>query len=859
MAIFTKNKNQGAIANPGKQRLTLADIAQTGGSLTIRDVSPSLWFPAGQPVHPVAPAGTAPRRYAYAPITNINWSGRDGQVDFGTLRQFSYYPIIRLILETVKDKVCGIKWEFRLKQQVGETKAQYKKRTQADTRIAQVDAFFAKPDGWQNFRTWTRGLVDDMLVIDAASIWLQKDKKGKIASLVQIEGGQVFPLVDETGQQPAASPTASKSVLVQTTDKKADENYLGKVKGKVIGDEKTGTVQVVGGSPAFQLTPYGYPAQEMTADEFIYAVRNRLTYRKYGFSPIEQALAIIALGIGRLDFQAAFYKSGMGFEFIAFMPPDVPMAKVEEANGYLDSILSGNARNRRKGFFLPSYGNDKAPNIIFPKLNEQVLKDEFDEWLARVCCYALGVSPTAFIKSVNRATAEQQAESGEEEGLQPYIDWLGDLLNEIIQNHLGLTDIEAVPQVRQEQDALKQAQINASDFTNGLVSYNDLADRTGQDTIGDAWASMHIIKTPTGAFPLEMLNQMTVDDFKPKGNTPPATGDEGGDDGGMPPSGGKKKKVPPDYPSKKDGSSEGATASGTKTRKVAKLTSAEPGTDSRLYWPQMQHSNLTTNSTEARVRMENTLKACFAKAQETAILGVSGLIARPSDKCAACEGGDCTYPLHKAYQDPWSADYWNKIARQFVDMVPDITLALQTAAGSGVAQGSIQLGVDLPTANEQAAQQAADRAAEMVGMKLVDGVLVDNPDAQWAITNTTRDAIKSIIVRAFQNPTEREDVRHEIADQLYNDDAGIFSDARAEMIARTEIGRAQMGGTYKVWRESGQVTRLQWEAIGGDPCEECLSNDGEIVEFGTAFPSGAYTTMDSHPNCNCIVRAVGFK
>jgi hypothetical protein len=41
----------------------------------------------------------------------------------------------------------------------------------------------------------------------------------------------------------------------------------------------------------------------------------------------------------------------------------------------------------------------------------EALKDDFDEWLARVICFAFSLPPTAFTKQVNRNTAENRAGS----------------------------------------------------------------------------------------------------------------------------------------------------------------------------------------------------------------------------------------------------------------------------------------------------------------------------------------------------------------------------------------------------------------------------------------------------------------
>ena len=55
---------------------------------------------------------------------------------------------------------------------------------------------------------------------------------------------------------------------------------------------------------------------------------------------------------------------------------------------------------------------------------EMVLKDEYDEWLARIICYCFGVNPQGFVKQMNRATAETAAIQAKEEGILPDCDWV---------------------------------------------------------------------------------------------------------------------------------------------------------------------------------------------------------------------------------------------------------------------------------------------------------------------------------------------------------------------------------------------------------------------------------------------------
>jgi len=262
--------------------------------------------------------------------------------------------------------------------------------------------------------------------------------------------------------------------------------------------------------------------------------------------------------------------------------------------------------------------------------------------------------------------------------------------------------------------------------------------------------------------------------------------------------------------------------------------------------PRLQPGSLTRNSQIAAAQLELALRTAFQKAKGQAL-------------------GNCAVLFEVKKADDGGilgrADYWNRIARQLQDAVPEASAALEQAALSGVGQASLLLDMDedslVGPANDQAAAWARDRAAELVGMKrLPDGTLVNNPDAKWNILETTRERLNSIVEESLKTATSPEELQSSVKAALEEGEAGIFSDARAALIAKTEVGRAQMGASLGFWERSGVVKRIAWEAIGPDPCDECLMNDGEEVSLGDAFPSGAKSTLESHPDCNCAVYVV---
>jgi SPP1 gp7 family putative phage head morphogenesis protein len=159
----------------------------------------------------------------------------------------------------------------------------------------------------------------------------------------------------------------------------------------------------------------------------------------------------------------------------------------------------------------------------------------------------------------------------------------------------------------------------------------------------------------------------------------------------------------------------------------------------------------------------------------------------------------------------------------------------------------------LPQVNTIARDWAEDRAAELVGMRYdEDGVLVPNPRAEWAISDSTRDEIRDLVKEAFEENASMSQFVSDI------EDAGMFSEARAEMIARTEVSNAQAQGNFEVWKKSGVVTHVRWDVGDDDPCPRCLLNDGKERELGKPFPSGDIMPL-VHPNCACVLIASGFK
>ncbi len=86
------------------------------------------------------------------------------------------------------------------------------------------------------------------------------------------------------------------------------------------------------------------------------------------------------------------------------------------------------------------------------------LKDQYDEWLARVICYAFSVPASAFVSQGNRATSETLRMQATQEGLVPLKALVKSALDHIIQVYLNQPDLEFVWVGDDAVDPLQQAQ-----------------------------------------------------------------------------------------------------------------------------------------------------------------------------------------------------------------------------------------------------------------------------------------------------------------------------------------------------------------------------------------------------------------
>lgn len=449
---------------------------------TIDSITDGLWPSPLQPVSPITPlVGAEPLSFPMNWGQNIAYTPRgDSEYSAAQLRELARYPLARICIENNKDILAKMPHKIQLRPKIGETSKERAKRGKGDEQLLKLNRFFENPNPECNWEEFIRPLLEDMLVIDAASIFLARDKSGKIVQLRWIEGGSITRLVDEHGWTPPPP------------------------------------------NPAYQLLWEGYPRLDATTDQILYAPRN-IVYRGtpssalYGMAPTEECAKEIEIGWERLKFVYNFYATGTIPGLLLFVPKDTPANKIKEAQDFLDSNFAGDLAKRRGLQILQGFQESGKPEQVHePK--EPALADLYDEVHTRRICFAYGTSPQRLLRQINRSSGQQMQEAAEEEGTLPFLSWLKYTMDKIIQRKMGYDEYEFAFDPFVETDVKKLAEADKIDIEIGLYTRNEKRQERGDDPIDEPEADQLSVITSSGLIPLGMAADLAQVAIRSKGS-----------------------------------------------------------------------------------------------------------------------------------------------------------------------------------------------------------------------------------------------------------------------------------------------------------------------------------------------------
>lgn len=186
---------------------------------------------------------------------------------------------------------------------------------------------------------------------------------------------------------------------------------------------------------------------------------------------------------------------------------------------------------------------------------------------------------------------------------------------------------------------------------------------------------------------------------------------------------------------------------------------------------------------------------------------------------------------------------------QWTELVDDVSLDLSAAVQVGAEDAISQLDITSKKIKNSvehiSSEYAKWRSAQMAGMRISEQKLVVDPDPKWSISETTKDDLKDIIERGFDEGISGK----ELAALILG--ASAFSLNRAALIAKTEIAMAQVKGSTDIWKKSGLVKSVNILLSKGhktdDLCDNVLSSGPYKLERAPLPPL--------HPGCECSLIA----
>lgn len=403
----------------------------------------STWWSPFQPVYPYGPPYiNQPREWNYPVGYNLNYIPQRMELMQMLRGMRASWGVLATIIATRQDQLLRIPWTIQRRD----------KPKSSSTAVDEMRKFFKRPDGKLSYSQWTRKLTDDLLVLDAPSIYFARDRRGRPLHAEVLDGATIFPLIDDAGRRP-------DSVIEMTEE---GIRYLRR-------------------QPAFQQIIYGLPMVDLDESELMYVpMRPRSDLPIFGYPGTEQILVEASEAVRKTFYQLNFWAEGTIPDLIVTVPETWTPRQIAMWQAHMDGLLSGNTALKSKMRFIP--GGMKPFDI--KNSSGESLWSQRDETLVRLACYAYSVSPAPFVKMLNRSTAQNAQQMAEEEGLWPLMSyWKDDIIDPIIQERFGYDDIEFTFLPKPEPDQEKAAKIHDMKVKNGEYSINEVRDEDGLEPI----------------------------------------------------------------------------------------------------------------------------------------------------------------------------------------------------------------------------------------------------------------------------------------------------------------------------------------------------------------------------------------
>ena len=331
-----------------------------------------------------------PRSFDYPTGFNTELSPRATQsVSFRMMRNLAENcDLVRIALQMRKDQIRGLRWDVTVKPG-GDAKT-------LEPRRVKIRDFFIRPDPLNDmlFHEWIAAWLEDLLVLDAACLYMLRDRAGRLIGLPEVDGSSIKPVLNASGYCPPFPYTA----------------YVQVIKGQT--------------------------TCELNRNQLLYSTYNPRPDSAYGRSPVEMVITTAHLALKRQLSAITYQTDGSIPDYLIGAPPGWTPDQIRAVEQSLNDYLSGNWAKRHKFKLVPAGMEPHA--MKQPDFTTQV-----DEWLARIIGAAFGVAPHLLLRQRTKQQADVLESQQTDIGLDPLRRFISGLLTErIIRDQFGESQLQ---------------------------------------------------------------------------------------------------------------------------------------------------------------------------------------------------------------------------------------------------------------------------------------------------------------------------------------------------------------------------------------------------------------------------------
>jgi phage portal protein BeeE len=367
-----------------------------------------------------------PRRTLALPSMLVPYGARVENLPKPTpanLRRFAETPIARKAINTVKDRIAGMKWRIQPKN--GRALAEVPNGAE---RIALLAGNFDAPNSDDSFRSFAEQVLEDVIVGGFGAVELQLSGDAARPLLLYPVDGATIKMRPQWDGDPQSIRYA------QATGKYGPEAYI-----------------------------------ELADEELSYIRLNPRTHTPFGLGRLEVAFETINAFLGAHRY-AARLASNSVVQFALWLQ-DLTPAHHERLIRWWQDEIEGTGR-------VPILSAESKPEVLrFGQGTDADLRLNWQEFLLRVIADAFDLPPIflGLEHDVNRSTADHSGDQAFRSAIVPTARLLAEhLTRDAIHKRLGWDDLEFVFTDLEARNEMEEAQIQEILLRSGVLTVNEV-------------------------------------------------------------------------------------------------------------------------------------------------------------------------------------------------------------------------------------------------------------------------------------------------------------------------------------------------------------------------------------------------